>query len=192
MNVVTVLKSGGDFKPQHAQALSRQVPNLICLTDMEVGGVDCIRLRNDFKGWWSKLNLFDPNQIEGDVLFFDLDTVILGSIEDMVFDRSMCLRGLGKPQTVESGVLFIKEEDKAPIFESFLRNQKPMRQYQPDAVILEQHRERFGIIQDALPGKISSYKIHIRKGNPLTDVICFHGSPRPWDITEEWIPDYGI
>jgi hypothetical protein len=31
---------------------------------------------------------------------------------------------------------------------------------------------------------VVSYKVHCKRGIPRgTDVICFHGKPRPWDVT---------
>lgn len=190
MKIATVLKSGGDFSPDHVRALRDQLPELVCFSDLKIDGVETIPLKRNWPGWWSKLELFDPST-PGDILFFDLDTVILGPVTDMVFDRSMCLSDLRRPYRMATGILYIKEKDKQPIFEHFLKNTAPMKKREWDVVALEPHGERFGRLQDALPGKISSYKADVLAGKPLTDIVCFHGKPRPWEVNEEWLPNYG-
>lgn len=59
--------------------------NFVCLTKENVPFVDCITPPEDLPGWWGKLNLFHPNtDLGGDVLYFDLDTVILKNIDMLV------------------------------------------------------------------------------------------------------------
>lgn len=87
--VFTVLRSGGDFQPRHVQGLQRQLAKwapsakLICMSDVDVSGVECIPLKYDYPGWWAKLELMRPD-IPGDFLFTDLDNVILGPLDDML------------------------------------------------------------------------------------------------------------
>lgn len=90
--VLTVLRSGGDFRPWHVQAMQRQVEQwapkgtrFACLTDTDVPGVECVPLWHDWPGWWSKLELFRPGL--GDFLFTDLDNVILGPLDDILAVR---------------------------------------------------------------------------------------------------------
>ncbi|SVD00189.1 uncharacterized protein METZ01_LOCUS353043, partial [marine metagenome] len=33
------------------------------------------------KGWWYKSNLFDKHEWNGQVLYLDLDTVVMGSLD---------------------------------------------------------------------------------------------------------------
>lgn len=193
MNVVSVLKSGGEFNPDHVRALKRQLPDLICLSDIEIRGVETVKLNNLFPGWWSKMNLFDPTQLNGDILYFDLDTVVLNSIDYLFnLDSSYALNDLIHEKPLQTGILYIKEEDKKPIFSDFIRRPQNMRKYHGDADFVRLHGNRFKRFQTDFPGKISSYKAHILKGKPLTDIICFHGKPRPWEVKADWIPDYGI
>jgi len=188
--VICVLKSGGDFKPSHVRALKDQLPDLVCLSDIEIDGVKTIKLVNDLPGWWAKINLFDPRQIEGDILYFDLDTVILGNIDYLYnLDHSYGLNDLYKVSPLETGVLYIKERDKATIFAGF--NQRYTRKLRGDGEFVRKFDHLFKRFQNDFPGKISSYKADIRKGKPLTDIICFHGKPRPWEVNEDWTPDYG-
>lgn len=191
MNVVCVLKSGGDFKPEHVRALKTQLPDLICLSDIEVEGVKTLKVRQDLPGWWSKINLFDPDQIKGDILYFDLDTVILNSVDYLFnLESSYGLSDFTRIKPLETGVLYIKEEDKKPIFDQF--RPRFVRKYRGDGDFVRLFESRFKRFQEDFPGKFSSYKVHIKEGKPLTDIICFHGKPRPWDVSENWTPDYGI
>ena len=92
MRIVTVLKSRGtfgpsEFQPVHVKALQRQVEKwapfaqFTCLSDVPVEGVECVPLKRNWPGWWSKLELFDP-ELGGDFLFTDLDTLIVGPLDD--------------------------------------------------------------------------------------------------------------
>lgn len=86
--VVTVLRSGGDFLPKHVRAMKRQIAkwapqaDFLCLSDVDIPGVHCIRLKYDWPGWWAKMELFRPDLDGHDFLFTDLDNVILGPIDD--------------------------------------------------------------------------------------------------------------
>lgn len=55
----------------------------VCLSNIEVEGVETIPLRDNLPGWWSKLELFRPGLFpEGSrVLAIDLDTVIVDDLE---------------------------------------------------------------------------------------------------------------
>ena len=87
--VLTVLRSGGEFQPSHVQALQRQVARwapaakFLCLSDVDVPGVECIRLKYNWPGWFAKMELFRQD-IPGDFLATDLDNVLLGPLDDIL------------------------------------------------------------------------------------------------------------
>lgn len=72
--IATVLRSGGEYGPEHVRWLQAQFCKLssVCFSDVTVPGVNTIRLRFERPGWFSKMELFDPAAIESDILFFDL------------------------------------------------------------------------------------------------------------------------
>ena len=85
LKVLCVLKSGGDFDSRYVDKLEQgvwkhlNVPyDFICLTDMG-DEVSCkfVNLEDGLEGWWSKVELF---KVPGPVVYFDLDTAILGDI----------------------------------------------------------------------------------------------------------------
>lgn len=94
--VVTVLRSGGDFRPEHVHAMQRQVAKhapeaeFWCLSDVKIEGVMCLPLKHDWPGWWAKIELF---RLDGGFLYTDLDNVILGPIDDMFTGKYTTQRG---------------------------------------------------------------------------------------------------
>lgn len=84
--VLTVLRSGGEFRPEHVQALHRQIERhapgaeFQCLSDVEIPGIDCIPLKHDWPGWWAKIELFRAD-LGGEFLYTDLDNVVLGPLD---------------------------------------------------------------------------------------------------------------
>lgn len=86
----------------------------VCLTDVPVSQpmfepelFEQRSLRRNYRAWWSKLNLFE---LPGPVLFFDLDTVIVGSLDSLARavienDGLTVLRGFYRPFAVNSGVM---------------------------------------------------------------------------------------
>jgi hypothetical protein len=81
---------GGTYSEAWVQKLragverSFTVPHrFVCLTDVEIPGVETIPLINDWPGWWSKIELFRPGLFEGPTLFFDLDVVMRGNLDAM-------------------------------------------------------------------------------------------------------------
>ena len=87
--IISVLRSGGDFQPRHAQALQRQIARwapgarFTLLSDVDVPGVECIPLKYNWPHWWAKLEMFRP-EIGGDFLYTDLDNVLLGPLDDIL------------------------------------------------------------------------------------------------------------
>jgi hypothetical protein len=101
--VVTVLRSGGEFNASHVWAMQRQVKRwaptgtrFVCLSDVPIKGVECYALGCDWPGWWAKMELFRPDLAElGDFLYTDLDNVIVGPIDEIMFrgERAYLQRG---------------------------------------------------------------------------------------------------
>lgn len=55
----------------------------VCLTNSTVEGVETLPLKRDWPGWWSKIELFDPENFTGRVLYLDLDTLIVGDLKEI-------------------------------------------------------------------------------------------------------------
>lgn len=190
MNKVCVLRSGGDFRPEHVQWLARQVPGLLCLSDMDVQGVETIPLRTGWPGWWAKLEMFGPS-IEGDALMIDLDTVVR-KLPAMP-DRTTVLRDFTRPDIIGSGLMFVTAADRARVWAAFNRDPAGIMASCTkwprlgDQGFLMDHLADAQRWQDV--AKVYSYKEHCIGGVPAdAEVVCFHGKPRPWSVTSAWVP----
>ncbi|MFL1404184.1 hypothetical protein ACJO2E_02420 [Marinobacter sp. M1N3S26] len=192
---ICVLRSGGEYTPAHVQWLARQVPGLKCLSDAPVPGVETIPLRHPWPKWWAKLALFEPEAIPGDLLYIDLDTVIIGDLAEFeAVGQTTMLSDFYWPARPASGLMYIAEADKAQVWERWLAD---------PAGHMARKRGRGGIgdqgflaevlaparWQDLIPDRVVSYKVNCRRGLPPgADVVCFHGKPRPWGVNLPWVP----
>jgi len=186
---VTVLRAGGDFLPEHVQAMAEHVPGLICLADQPVPGVETRPLQYGWKGWWAKMEAYGPS-ITGDILMLDLDTIVrrlpaLPAVSTVLPDfyrpADQALMG--------SGFLFVTEADRARIWEKWiLAPEGHMASCTTRTCWGDQ-----GFLAPFLAAgprwgsNVVSYKVHCRMtGVPASaDIICFHGQPRPW-ATRLW------
>lgn len=185
---VCVLRAGKDFRPEHVQWLARQVPDLVCLSDQRVPGVPTLALLTDWPGWWAKMEAFNPERVPGDVLLIDLDTVVF---ELPTAERTTVLSDFYRPRLMGSGFMFLKEADRVRCWEAF--NASPKR-HMRECVTREKWGDQ-GFLHPLIGGcdrwgdEVRSFKVHCRSGVPHgTKVVCFHGQPRPWKVSAEWVP----
>ncbi len=137
-------------------------------------------------GWWNKLYLFsDEIDIDGRVLFIDLDTLITGNIDDMleITEGFVMIKDFFFPNQNNdgSGLMSFETKQHPKIWNTFISN--------PDAAVksLHPHGDQKWIVkfvdkvthwQDILPEQVVSFKIHCREGLPNnTRVVCYHGLP---------------
>ena len=194
MKKICVLKTGKEYGIKHAQWLARQVPDIACISNVPVPGVETIKMPNQWPSWWCKLNLFDPALIEDDLLYLDLDTVVLGDLEQFNVGQTAMLSDFYKPHMPASGFMYIRHDDKQQVWSEWLKGPERhmqrcvTREYWGDQGFLR------GLLPhkrwDALlPGKVVSFKVHCQRGLPPdAAVVCFHGNPRPWQAGKAWIP----
>lgn len=185
-----VLRSGGDFGPEHVQWLARQVPGLVCLSDVPVPGVDWRPLQYDWPGWWAKMEMFGP-ALDGDVLMIDLDTVVREL--PAVPARTTVLQDFTEPGIIGSGLMYVTAEDRARVWDAWTvdpgGHMASCTRWPRwgDQGFLMDHLADVARWQDSEP--VYSYKVHCRSGMPAdAKVVCFHGKPRPWAVRAAWIP----
>jgi hypothetical protein len=206
-----VLRASRDFQPEAVVRLYEGVRehwvgplDFLCLTDTAINhpGVREAELRNPLPGYWSKLNLFDP-AIPGDLLYFDLDVMPVGSLADFQNVRWLTMLRALVPRRcsgVNSSIMALPAEARRPIWDE-LQHRDPAaitREYawggrRPyawgDQGFLEEtwkrHHWPIGLWQVACPGQVESFKHTVKKRGAVgenTRVVYFHGKPRPWDI----------
>jgi len=200
--IATVLRSGGEFTPEHVQELRHAVATnlhrphrFVCLSDLPVPGIEVIPLAHDWPTWWPKVELFRTGIFEGPVMFFDLDTWITGSLDAFAEEPTemAMLSDFYHPSNAASGMMmWVPSPATEEIYWEFLRDpagimrrlegsgdQAWIRSVAPDATR----------IQNLFPGKVVSWKVHCAEGGipPTASVVCFHGKPRPWEVQAETI-----
>lgn len=209
VRVALVLRSGGEYRPEHVRALVAQIERhlpgvgVVCLSDVEVP-CERVPLKYGWRSWWSKLELFRPD-VAGDLLYIDLDTVIVGDLSELAsLGRTTLLSDFYYPERPASGLMYLAESDRAKVWAAWIADPKAamhkcMRHGDQQFIGEVLHdAQRF---QDVLPGRVVSYKVHVAKGlnkRSIGDgtvpagasVVCFHGRPRPWHIKAEWVPGY--
>jgi hypothetical protein len=206
LTVACVLRSGGIYDAAWVARLRAavgrhlsQAHRFVCLSDVDVSG-ERIALEHDWPGWWSKIELF---KLPGPVLFFDLDTAIVGDLSDIAAQagewRFTLLRDFYRQRGLGSGVM-AWNCDMLRVYEKFAG--------MPDYWIKEiAGRGDQGFIeavvnfdgidrwQDVLPGQIVSYKRHCMGGQSPESgqwcapgipanarVVCLHGLPKFSDM----------
>jgi len=139
------------------------------------------------EGWWQKLYLFsDEINIEGRILFLDLDTLITGNIDKYIThnDGFVTLRDFwAKGDNVGSAILSYEVGKHKKIWDTFIIDpQKAITELAPHGDqkwIQKHHRANERTYwQDLFPNEVLSFKTHCRGGVPPDGkIICFHGKP---------------
>jgi len=212
--VLCVLRSGGGYDAEWVRKLrdgcARQIQRkhrFVCLSDVDVP-CERIPLQHDWPGWWAKIEMFREGVIEGETLYLDLDTVLVGKVEiirngvDFAMLQSFWPDGvIGSGSQVGSGVMWFSG-DNVPhnVYSKFAR--------QPKAYMAHYERNRSGTyvgdqgflwdclgpdiakINDYIPG-IKSYKMHCKRMLPQdASIVCFHGVPKLTDVDAPWIKEH--
>jgi len=201
--IVCAYTPGGDFDGCWKEYVSRLyksvVPNVgrslewdfVCLSkkDPQIEGVIWKKLAANLEGWHVKFEMFREDLWEGydNVLFLDLDTVVVGRLDDMlsIKQRFSLLADLYHPTKPASGVVLFEPKGFNFLFEkACLMN--PVRRI-PDIYLIVQWLKQAGIEYGTLQDfyKIVSYKADVRDKQEIdhdTQIVCFHGKPRPQEV----------
>jgi hypothetical protein len=166
------------------------------------------------KSWWYKMQLFNPAHHVGPLLYFDLDTVIVGNI-DWIWQQPAAyfwairdFKYLWRPNHtgVNSSVMWWNTEHYKNVWDTFAQQDLAtiMRKYPGDqdyisAVIPENQRRFFDVNRvqswrwQCLDGGYDFRKRRHRApetGTQITDstsIMVFHGNPKPEQITDQTV-----
>lgn len=192
--ILTVLRSGGEYRPEHVERLRTQCAEFapgtefLCLTDMNVPGGQ--RLRHGWPGWWSKIEAF---RLRGPILYLDLDTTITGSLTGLLGvardEPFTVLRDFNPGQREMGSGLMAWNGDMRRLYKAFVADpekhiaENNSARWWGDQGFIERRTTKRAYWQDCLPGAVVSWKKHCGSGVPDdARVICFHGRPRPWEV----------
>lgn len=155
----------------------------VCYTDDPTGLDERIEARvlpKGLEGWWGKLYLFNEFK-EGKTLFLDLDTVIVGALDDVVAcDKPfVILRDFYRPDGWQSSMM-LWEGDYSHIWQHWVTAGQP-RLEGGDQAWIEYILPQADIWQDLYPNAFVSYKAGKCSVMfpPEAKVVIFHGEPRP-------------
>jgi hypothetical protein len=196
LTVACVLKSGGIYDATWVERLQagvkRHLPlehRFVCLSDVDVP-CERIPLEHNWPGWWSKIELF---RLTGEVLYFDLDTAIVGDLSGIAsvgWPGLKMLRDFYAPDHFGSGVM-AWNGDLSAIYDAFAETatvqMMTRRERMGDQAFIEEEFGRDRVCpwqaMSALSGQIVSYKVHCREGiPPNARVVCLHGFPKFGDM----------
>ena len=174
-------------------------------------------IRGSKKSWWYKMQLFDPAHHSGQLLYLDLDTVIVNSLDWIThlspyhFWAIRDFKTLWKPkfQGINSSVMYWHTERFAKIWTEFAEQDIPRlcAKYHGDqdylsAVFKPNQRRFFPEKQaqswrwQALDGGMDPYKrLHRHPGmgthfGPETSLLIFHGQPKPDQVSDPAIKNH--
>lgn len=194
-NVIS-LKWGIKFPPEYVNRLYYGVRRNVtvpftfhCFTDDSSGVDPNIQIHplpyKNVEGWWQKLYLFsDEVEIDGRVLFMDLDTLIVGNIDhylthDKGFTVSQDLWQKG--ENVSSAIMSFETGKYKHIWETFIRNpQQAIQSLHPhgDQKWIQKQQQQREYWQNLFPNEIVSFKSQCRNGvPPQARIVCYHGKP---------------
>jgi hypothetical protein len=212
--IASVLKSGGVYDEKYVDRLASAIKRhctveyeFVCLTDFPKDSFNAdlvdtvIPLEYDLKGWWSKLELFRPELFKDkQVLYFDLDTLIVDNIDDFASygGNFMALRDFNILTGLGSGILSWRGGNYDHIFHKsingLINNTLRLASYNGgDQQVIEMLvGSRVEWVQDLFPNKMAAFKIQCynEKNKSVsipedTSIVCFHGSPKMRDIKED-------
>jgi hypothetical protein len=189
---IVCLKQGIKYSAEYVNNLFAAVEmnvtvpyHLLCITD-DPTGVDYPTkpIEGPYLGWWAKLSLFQraPYGLSGNILYLDLDTIVLKNIDSLVeYESDFCiLRDFTRPDRYGSAVFKLTLTKYCQVWEGFNA----------------EHQERVGIygdqewIWEKVPNAdlwpkswCVSYKEHCQNGvPPQAKLLCFHGEPKPHNV----------
>ena len=165
----------------------------VCLTDRDdvPDGVKKIPLEVGPEGWWQKTSLFKPGLFEGKVIFFDLDVIIINSLDKFVRienEFSMIENfGPNKKHSAHNSSIMVwtPSEKTEKIYTQFSKE-----------ITEELHGDQCWIwrvmnedITNYVIDWVESYKYgqipQFRRFTKNTSVIVFHGEPKPHSISHD-------
>lgn len=207
LTVATVLRSGGVYDSGWVSRLKVQVEEylpvdhkFVCLSDVDIP-CERVPLEHNWPGWWSKMELF--LHLDGPVLYFDLDTLILGDLRDIadkcyMWGSFWILRDFYRPTGLGSGVMGWSNrsvvEQWGKTFSEDPQHWMGLCQNRGDQNFIERQEHRYTRTwQDVLPGQFVSYKADkcYNVQPPHARVLCFHGKPKPPDLPpDNWARRY--
>jgi hypothetical protein len=137
-------------------------------------------------GWWNKIELFRPGALTGRILYLDLDTVVVGSLDPLFESKGILhLANWGWTKNdYGSGVMVWDAGEHEEVY-SLYDKDVPSR-FRGD----QDWMTHLGGWEALPPALCKSYRYHSKASPPEgASVVCFHGTPKPHEIASGWVPE---
>lgn len=201
---IVCLKWGTKYGPEYVNRLFYGVQRnstvkfkFWCFTDDARGIIPEIKTvklpySDKIESWWNKLWLFSkdmPIPIGEQIFYIDLDTLIVGDIDNMLklsTSKLVVLKdfyhGIAKTAgTVGSGLMMWRHGSYTKIWETFIKDPvAAIAKAHPhgDQWWIERNSNNWYFWQDLFPDGVVSFKLHCREGIPANSkIVCYHGKP---------------
>lgn len=200
LNIVTVLKTGGDFTPEYVyrirEGLGKHVSrpfSFYCYTDHPelVHEPTAIQLKHGWPGWWSKFEIYRTGF---PFLYMDLDTVLNGPLDPVVEaaekEPFVCIKPIfqERPGAIASGFMWWNTPTKG-IYDKFAAEPEAWMQAAKTMATPPWNHgdqrvlELMGIVPSAYWQNITNKVAHRKNANEQqrqnASVIFYSGKPRP-------------
>ena len=193
---IVCIKMGDKYGPEYVNVLQNMVERnltvdyeFLCITD-NPDGLSCKTLEPDpdLPGWWQKMALFkeNPYNIRENMLYIDLDVVIISNIDKLTQQKDFTLlQDLILPM-YNSSVMFIPHNAQTQIWSEFDRESDMASSRCGDQDIITKYAK------DATTWPKNwclSYRLEARFA-ASGKLVQFHGLPKPHNLTHTWVGDY--
>jgi hypothetical protein len=224
---VVCIKHGNKYESEYVNVLHSMVSRhltleheFVCFTENKAGINPTITVLDlpmvPVKGWWFKTLLFNPNlQIQGTILFIDLDVVIFQNIDKLFTHNpgNFCVirdfnRYFHKNWVkINSSVVRWNTGQNPQIYKNFIKDPvgqskryhgdqdwlfeqvKDNYEFWPDDWIQSykwEMRENAKIVRNNNTGKKNFMVLGQPKIKPDTAIAVFHGDPNPKECVDIW------
>ena len=202
MTTAVCVKTGPKYSSEYVNILAKSLirngytGKLTCITDdpidLDLSIVNPVIMPNPDYSWWDKLYLYSwEHGINDSLLYFDLDMVIVGSIECFI-DWSSYITGsrFDRGKFINSTLIAIPKGYGHELWVTYNENREKIKNlYDWDSKYLDAMIESDFRWDYLCPDSLVSYKFHVRgKGLPLgSKVVSFHGKPNPNEVEDEFV-----
>jgi len=166
------------------------------------------------ENWWNKMHLYNKKlNIEGNILYMDLDVVVISSLDEFFInysDDKLCvIRDFGQPtSTINSSVLRYNLKHHHFIWDTYIKDKQKYDGLHGDQNVLTDmiysHEKRVFLPDEwtysfkwPTRGKPKQYQKYKPEDHPLkknAKICVFHGHPNPDYAMQydsgKWIKDY--
>lgn len=193
---IICIKWGNLYSPDYVNNLYSSIKRnsskeflFSCFTDNEQGIISEIDIRPlpiNLNTWFNKIALYNKDLYnKGDQIFFiDLDTVIVGNIDNILSYSGdfIILRDFYRKTGLQSAFMSFAPDAVNFMWERFTPGTTCKN---GDQGWPEIHYPHADIWQHEYPDSFVSYKVHCIKTLPKqASVVCYHGNPRPHTMSE--------